>query len=94
MRGAAPWISGWLPRRHAMVAATAAILAVSIAGTGVEPAPGSTRYRIQELVERLDGLRIDGRQLDPGRERAESLLRVLIAADQHGLVQEGQRWST
>jgi hypothetical protein len=36
-----------------MVAATAAILAVSIAGTGVEPAPGSTRDRIQELVERL-----------------------------------------
>jgi L,D-transpeptidase YcbB len=106
MRGAAPRIPGWLPRLQVMVAATAAILAVSIAGTAVEPAPGSTRYRIQELVERLDGLRIDGRRLDPGplvrfyrprdfapawdpsdggRERAESLLRELIAADQHGL---------
>ncbi len=56
---------GWpLPRRVAAVA-TAVLCAASIVGPVGEVAPASTSQRIRELLDRPDGLRIDGQALDP-----------------------------
>ena len=55
---------GPLRRRVAAIAA-AVLCAVSIVGPVVEAAPASTSQRIRELLDRPDGLRIDGQSLDP-----------------------------
>ena len=63
MRRAAEWISGWALRRRVAAAAAAVLFAASIVGP-VEAAPASTSQRIRELLDRPDGLRIDGQSLD------------------------------
>jgi murein L,D-transpeptidase YcbB/YkuD len=57
------WMSGGPRRRHVAVAAVA-LLAVSIVGPVVEAAPASTSQRIQQLLDRPDGVRIAGQPLD------------------------------
>ena len=64
MRRAAEWISGWALRRRVAAAAAAVLFAASIVGP-VDAAPASTSQRIRELLDRPDGLRIDGQSLDP-----------------------------
>jgi hypothetical protein len=64
VRRAAESISGWALRRR--VAAAAAVpFAASIVAPVAEATPASTSQRIRELLERPDGLRIDGQSLDP-----------------------------
>src|SRR5512132_106638 len=63
MRLAAEWIAGWaLHRRVGMAASVLLVASVVAAVAGATPA--STGSRIRELLERPDGLRIDGRSLD------------------------------
>ncbi len=63
MRRAAEWISGWALRRR-VAAAAAVLFAASIVAPVAEATPASTSQRIRELLERPDGLRIDGQSLD------------------------------
>lgn len=53
----------WLLRRRVASAAGAVLLAASIVGPVVEAAP-SANQRIRELLDRPDGLRVDGHSLD------------------------------
>jgi murein L,D-transpeptidase YcbB/YkuD len=56
---------GWSLRRGVTAVAAAVLCAASVVGPVVEAAPASTSQRIRELLDRPDGLRIDGQSLDP-----------------------------
>jgi murein L,D-transpeptidase YcbB/YkuD len=65
VRRAAGRISGWSPRHRVLAAVFGVLLGASIAGPGVgETTPGASSARIRDLLERADGLRIDGQPLD------------------------------
>ena len=66
MTRAAEWLPRWPLRRRVAAAAIGVLLAAaSIAGAVVAAAPASTSQRIRDLLDRPDGLRIDGQSLDP-----------------------------
>lgn len=58
-------MAGWPLRRRVTAVAAAVLCAASVVGPVVEAAPASTSQRIRELLDRPDGLRIDGQSLDP-----------------------------
>ncbi|HJR01233.1 MAG TPA: L,D-transpeptidase family protein [Methylomirabilota bacterium] len=65
MRRAAGRISGWSPRHRVLAAVVGVLLGASIAASGAgETTPGASSARIRDLLERPDGLRIDGQPLD------------------------------
>ena len=63
MRRAAGRVRGWALLRGLTAVSAAVLVAASIAPSGV--AAGATSPRIRELLERPDGLRVDGQSLDP-----------------------------
>jgi murein L,D-transpeptidase YcbB/YkuD len=65
VRRVTEWMPGWPLRRRVTAVAAAVLLGASIVGPVMVAAPASTSQRIRELLDRPNGLRIDGQSLDP-----------------------------